>query len=201
MEEFGRLRPGFFKSFLELSNRIPDERHFGGYWGRLNPPESQRGLENRLADIKMQTKGENEEVRSEYRRLLFEKSPGLRIGQSSLGALPDDVGESDCSGVSTGSWGGFCRLTGRRRRSAGFWDENPVSAGFYVFRGLTPSGGQVPKEISPVSAATSAAAFPVLTRHLSSRNTLSKIWVTFSMRQRVYLTFGNIWDIIYCKWP
>jgi hypothetical protein len=40
----------------------------------------------------------------------------------------------------------------------GVLGENPVSAGFSAVRGLTPFGGHVPKEISPVSAVTSTAS-------------------------------------------
>jgi hypothetical protein len=63
MEEFGKLRLDFLKGFLELPNEIPDELGFWRILGCLAPPELQRGLENRLADVKTWTKGENKKVR------------------------------------------------------------------------------------------------------------------------------------------
>jgi hypothetical protein len=63
MEEFGRLRQDLFKGFLELPNGIPDESAFRRIMGYLNPLGLQKGLENRLADIKMRPKEENETVR------------------------------------------------------------------------------------------------------------------------------------------
>jgi predicted transposase YbfD/YdcC len=58
MEEFGRLKSDFFKSFLELPNGIPDESAFRRVLQCLNPRELQEGLENWLVDIKIRTKGE-----------------------------------------------------------------------------------------------------------------------------------------------
>jgi predicted transcriptional regulator with HTH domain len=63
MEEFGRLRLDFLKSFLELPNGIPDESAFRRVLQCLNPLELQKGLENWLVDIKMRTKGASETAR------------------------------------------------------------------------------------------------------------------------------------------
>jgi hypothetical protein len=63
MEESGRLKPDFLKGFLELPNGIPDESAFRWVFGCLNPPELQRWLENRLANVKTWTKGKKEKTR------------------------------------------------------------------------------------------------------------------------------------------
>jgi hypothetical protein len=57
MEELGRLRQDFFKSFLELPNGIPDESAFRRVLQCLNPRELQKGLENWLTDLKIRNKG------------------------------------------------------------------------------------------------------------------------------------------------
>jgi hypothetical protein len=61
IEEFGRLRLELLKGFLELLNGIPDEPAFRRVLGRLNLLELQKGLENRLVDVKAWTKEENEQ--------------------------------------------------------------------------------------------------------------------------------------------
>jgi predicted transposase YbfD/YdcC len=58
MEELGRLKLDFFKSFLELPNGIPDESAFRRVLQCLNPRELQEGLENWLIDIKARKKEE-----------------------------------------------------------------------------------------------------------------------------------------------
>jgi predicted transposase YbfD/YdcC len=58
MEEFGKLKFDFFKSFLELPNGIPDESAFRRVLQCLNPLELQEGLGNWLTDIKIRKKGE-----------------------------------------------------------------------------------------------------------------------------------------------
>jgi predicted transposase YbfD/YdcC len=63
MEEYGRLRLDFFKSFLELPNGIPDESAFRRVLQCLNPHELQGGLENWLVDVKERKKGEGAEAR------------------------------------------------------------------------------------------------------------------------------------------
>jgi hypothetical protein len=63
MGEFGRLRQDLLKGFLELPNGIPDESAFRRVLQCLNLLELQKGLENRLADVKMWRKGENKTAR------------------------------------------------------------------------------------------------------------------------------------------
>jgi hypothetical protein len=45
MEEFGRLKPGFFKGFVELPNGTPDESAFRRVPQCLNPRELREELE------------------------------------------------------------------------------------------------------------------------------------------------------------
>jgi predicted transposase YbfD/YdcC len=59
MEEFGKLKLGLLKGFLELPNGISDESAFRRVLGCLNLPGLQKGLENWLADVTMRTKEEN----------------------------------------------------------------------------------------------------------------------------------------------
>jgi hypothetical protein len=61
-EEFGRLKLGFFKDFLELPNGIPDESAFRRVLQCLDPRQLQEGLENWLVDIKQRKKGEEGEI-------------------------------------------------------------------------------------------------------------------------------------------
>jgi hypothetical protein len=63
MEEFGRLKYDFLKSFLELPNGIPDESAFRRVLQCLDPRQVREGLENRLVDIKIRNKVEGEEAR------------------------------------------------------------------------------------------------------------------------------------------
>lgn len=63
MEEFGRLKPDFFKTFLEVPNGVPDESAFRWVQQCLNPYQLKEGLENRLLDIKLRTKGEEDAAR------------------------------------------------------------------------------------------------------------------------------------------
>jgi predicted transposase YbfD/YdcC len=63
MEEFGRLKQDFLKSFLELPNGIPDESAFRRVLQCLNPRGLQEGLENWLVDVKVRQKGEEEGAR------------------------------------------------------------------------------------------------------------------------------------------
>ncbi|MDR2343903.1 MAG: transposase family protein [Spirochaetaceae bacterium] len=53
MEEFGRLKPDFFKGFLELPDGTPDESAFRRVPQCLNPRELREGLDGRLTDIKL----------------------------------------------------------------------------------------------------------------------------------------------------
>jgi hypothetical protein len=39
MEEFGKAEQDFFKQFLELPHRIPDDRTFGRIFARIKPAE------------------------------------------------------------------------------------------------------------------------------------------------------------------
>ncbi|MDR0668908.1 MAG: transposase family protein, partial [Treponema sp.] len=39
MEDFGKAKLEFFKSFLELPNGIPDEKTFSRLFARINPTE------------------------------------------------------------------------------------------------------------------------------------------------------------------
>jgi predicted transposase YbfD/YdcC len=63
MEEFGRLKQDFLKTFLELPNGIPDESAFRRVLQCLKPRELQEGLENWLADVKLRRKEEGAEAR------------------------------------------------------------------------------------------------------------------------------------------
>jgi hypothetical protein len=63
MEEFGRLKQDFLKSFLELPNGIPDESAFRRVLQCSSPRQVQEGLENWLVDIKIRNKVEVEEAR------------------------------------------------------------------------------------------------------------------------------------------
>ncbi|MDR1930580.1 MAG: transposase family protein [Treponema sp.] len=53
MEEFGRLKLDFFKTFLELPQGIPDESAFRRVLQCLDPRQVQGGLEKWLTDIKV----------------------------------------------------------------------------------------------------------------------------------------------------
>jgi hypothetical protein len=46
VEEFGRLKLDFFKTFLELPNRIPDESAFRRVLQYLDPRQLREGLDN-----------------------------------------------------------------------------------------------------------------------------------------------------------
>jgi hypothetical protein len=63
MEEFGRLKADFFKTFLEMPNGVPDESAFRRVLQCLNPYQLKEGLENWLMDIKVRTKGEGDAAR------------------------------------------------------------------------------------------------------------------------------------------
>jgi hypothetical protein len=63
MEEFGRLKLDFFKTFLEMPNGAPDESVFRRVLQCLNPYQLKEGLENWLLDIKLRTKGEEDAAR------------------------------------------------------------------------------------------------------------------------------------------
>ncbi|MDR1929113.1 MAG: ISAs1 family transposase, partial [Treponema sp.] len=60
MEEFGRLKLDFFKTFLELPQGIPDESAFRRVLQCLDPRQLQEGLENWLTDVKVRTGREGE---------------------------------------------------------------------------------------------------------------------------------------------
>jgi hypothetical protein len=60
MEEFGLLKREFFEQFLELPNGVPDEPAFRRVLQCINPRRLREGLENRLLDIKLRTKGQGE---------------------------------------------------------------------------------------------------------------------------------------------
>jgi hypothetical protein len=60
MEELGRLKLDFFKSFLELPHGIPDESAFRRVLQCLNLQQLQEGPENRLTDIKLRTERDGE---------------------------------------------------------------------------------------------------------------------------------------------
>ncbi|MDR0636556.1 MAG: ISAs1 family transposase, partial [Treponema sp.] len=63
IDEFGRLKLDFFKTFLELPNGIPDETAFRRVLQCINPYELKEGLENWLLDLKLRTKSEEEDAR------------------------------------------------------------------------------------------------------------------------------------------
>jgi hypothetical protein len=63
MEEFGRLKLDFFKSFLELPHGIPDKPAFRRVLQCLNPRELREGLEGRFTDMKLRKNGEGTDAR------------------------------------------------------------------------------------------------------------------------------------------
>jgi predicted transposase YbfD/YdcC len=58
MEEIGKLKQDFLKTFLELPHGIPDESAFRRVLQCLNPRELQEGLGNWLVDVKIRRKAE-----------------------------------------------------------------------------------------------------------------------------------------------
>jgi hypothetical protein len=58
MEEFGKLKRDFLKTFLELPNGIPDESAFRRVLQCLNPRKLREGMENWLVDVKLRRKEE-----------------------------------------------------------------------------------------------------------------------------------------------
>jgi hypothetical protein len=70
MEEFGRLKLDFFKTFLEMPNGVPDESVFRRVMQCLNPYQLKEGLENWLLDVKVRTGGEEDAGVSVKRRMM-----------------------------------------------------------------------------------------------------------------------------------
>jgi predicted transposase YbfD/YdcC len=64
MEEFGRLKQGFFKQFLELPNGIPDESTFRKAINRLEPVPLHKSLDRWLVDLSERQKSEGAAARA-----------------------------------------------------------------------------------------------------------------------------------------
>jgi hypothetical protein len=52
MEDFGKAKPDFFKTFPELPHGIPDEKTFSRLFARINPTELAACLGNRLEEVR-----------------------------------------------------------------------------------------------------------------------------------------------------
>ena len=93
MEEFGRLKQDFFKTFLEMPNGVPDESAFRRVLQCLNPYQLKEGLENRFLDIKVRTEGEEDAARLVNIDGKTIRGSGFHVGSAWVGEHGLTLGE------------------------------------------------------------------------------------------------------------